>query len=137
MAKHLTANDVEVVVNLIRGWNEGKLTWDAICDSSAQLIGKRPSRQSLNANQNIKDAYLAKKKGHKVGVSKPSQPSSLEVASQRIDNLQAKVYELEEKNRVLLERLVKWQYNAYKYGLQEHQLNEPLPNIDRERTETK
>ncbi len=29
---------------------------------------------------------------------------------------------------------VVWQYNAYKYDVEEHQLNEPLPKIDRERT---
>jgi len=39
------------------------------------------------------------------------------------------------KNDALLEQFVKWQYNAYKNGVKEHQLNEPLPRIDRERTE--
>jgi len=34
----------------------------------------------------------------------------------------------------LLEQFVVWQYNAYKHGIKEHQLNAPLPRIDRERT---
>lgn len=62
-------------------------------------------------------------------------PSSLSVAAQRIARLQTEIYELKMQNDALLEQFVKWQYNAYKHGLKEHQLNADLPRIDRERTE--
>jgi len=48
--------------------------------------------------------------------------------------LQSENEMLKRKNDALLERFVKWQYNAYKNGLTEAQLEEPLPRIDRERT---
>jgi hypothetical protein len=42
---------------------------------------------------------------------------------------------LKKKNAALLEQFVKWQYNAYKHGMTEAKLNEPMPMIDRERTD--
>ena len=62
-------------------------------------------------------------------------PSSLAVAAQRIARLQTENDALRLKNDALLEQFVKWQYNAYKHGVKEHQMNAELPRIDRERTE--
>ncbi len=56
------------------------------------------------------------------------------MAVERIKNLESKVQRLEEQNRALMEQFVVWQYNAYKHGIKEHQLNEALPRIDRDRT---
>ena len=33
------------------------------------------------------------------------------------------------------QQFVIWQYNAYKHGMKEHQLNAPLTKIDRERSD--
>lgn len=62
-------------------------------------------------------------------------PSSLAVAALRIARLQTENDALRSRNDALLEQFVKWQYNAYKYGVKEHQMNADLPRIDRERTE--
>lgn len=135
MAKHLTKQDIDAVVNLILGWEDEKLTWDAICEASEAIVGKKPTRQSLCINALIKDAYSARKSGIKQrGVDKP-KPSNLNVAADRIARLNAENDMLKKKNSVLLEQFVVWQYNAYKYGLTEVKLNEPLPEIDRERSE--
>jgi hypothetical protein len=64
-------------------------------------------------------------------------PSSLTVAAQRIARQQCKIDELTAINAGLLEQFVKWQYNAYKRGMTEDQLNQPLTRIDRERTDKK
>jgi len=89
----------------------------------------------LYANKVIREAYKSKKNTLKVkGVIKP-KPSSLNEAAQRISRLQSEVDTLKMKNDALLEQFVIWQYNSYKYGVKEHQLNEPLPRIDSERTE--
>lgn len=135
MAKHLKKSDIEAIVNFIRGWSTEKLTWDDICDEAAKIIGYAPTRQTLNAHSQIKDAYTAKKNGVKIHGSRTAMPSSLAAAAQRIARLQSVIDELTENNHALLEQLVKWQYNAYKHGLKEHQLNEDLPRIDRERTD--
>lgn len=135
MAKHLKQADIDAIVNVIRGWPTDKLTWESICEASAKVIGQAPTRQTLNAHAAIKDAYSAKKRGLKVQGPKTAMPSSLAVAAQRISRLQTENDELKLKNDRLLEQFVRWQYNAYKHGLKEHQLNAELPRIDRERTE--
>ena len=135
MAKHLTKRDVEAILNIIHGHDNDKLTWEGICEASEEVVGKKPTRQSLYANETIRDAYKAKKSSLKVkGLTKP-KPSSLNAAADRIARLQSEVDTLKMKNDALLEQFVVWQYNSYKYGVKEHQLNEPLPRIDRERTE--
>jgi len=135
LAKHLTKRDIEAILNIIHAHDDDKLTWEGICVASESVVGKKPTRQSLYANESIREAYKAKKASLKLkGPSKP-KPSSLSAAADRIARLQSEVDTLKKKNDALLERFVIWQYNAYKYGVKEHQLNEPLPRNDRERTE--
>lgn len=135
MAKHLKAADIDAIVDIIRGWPTEKLTWESICEAAGKVIGKTPTRQTLNAHAPIKDAYTAKKSGVKVHGPRTAMPSSLAAAAQRIAHLRTENDELTKKNNALLEQFAKWQYNAYKHGLKEHQLNAELPRIDRERTE--
>lgn len=136
MAKHLTDDDVEAIINIIDGWKSEKITWEDLCKACAPVVGKIPTRQSLNGNKEIKEAYLAKKKGLKIQAPRTPLPSSLAVAADRIARLQGENERLKERNSILLEQFTKWQYNAYKHGLKEWQLNEPLPRIDRERSES-
>lgn len=135
LAKHLTKADVEAIIDIIQGWGDSKLTWEAICQSASEVVGKKPTRQSLNSNEPIREAYEVKKKGLKIHGPRVATPSSLKVAAERIAKQQSEIDTLKAKNSALLEQFVKWQYNAYKYGLKEHQLNETLPRIDRERTD--
>ena len=135
MAKHLTKMDVEAILNIIHAWKDGKLTWEGICEASAPVIGKTPTRQSLNANKFIKEAYSSKKSSLKLHEPVIPKPSSLTIAADRIARLQSEIEVLKRKNSALLEQFVIWQYNAHKYGIKEHQLNEPMPRIDRERTD--
>ena len=135
MAKHLTQTDVEAIISIIYAWKDEKLTWEGICEASESIIGKNPTRQSLNANKLIKEAYSSKKSTIKMSGIVVSKPSNLNMASDRIGRLQSEIESLKRKNSALLEQFVIWQYNAYKYGMKEYQLNEPMPRIDRERTE--
>jgi len=79
-------------------------------------------------------AYEAKREGLRVRGPRGVTPSSLSVAAQRLSRQQSVIDELKAINAGLLERFVRWQYNAYKYGLTEQQLNAELPRIDRGRT---
>ena len=135
MAKHLTIRDVEAILNIIHAHDNDKLTWEGICEAAEAVVGKKPTRQSLSANESIKDAYKAKKASLKLKTPSKPKPSSLTAAADRIARLQSENETLKRKNDALLEQFVIWQYNAYKYGVKEHQLNQPLPRIDRERTE--
>ena len=135
MAKHLNRQDIEAIVNLIRGWNEPKITWAAICDEVEPLVGKRPTRQSLSAHEAITAAYQAKKDTLKRKLPAKPRPASLNAAASRIANLEAELAELKEQNRMYKQMFVLWQYNAYKHGMTESKLNAPMPKIDRERSD--
>lgn len=132
MAKHLNASEVDAIIKLILNWKGGRLTWDAICDSCQPLVGKRPTRQSLSKNSDIVAAYESVKAIQKAG-PQLRQPTSLQVAAGRIAGLESQNQRLREENRLLKQQFVLWQYNAYRRGLREHELNQPLPLIDRGR----
>lgn len=53
MARHLNKNDIAIIINVIVQWDEDKITWDGICETVESLIGKKPTRQSLNMNKDI------------------------------------------------------------------------------------
>ncbi|KWT10748.1 hypothetical protein [Pseudomonas amygdali] len=134
MAKHLTARDIELLVGLIDGWN-GKLTWDAVCDEAKGLIGTRPTRQTLNAHARIKSAFGDKKVQQKVGFKPKKRPESLAIAEQRIHRLDSENHRLKAENNRLIERFVRWQYNAQIRGISQAVLDAPLPEIDRDSAE--
>lgn len=134
MAKHLTARDIELLVGLIDGWN-GKLTWDALCDEAESLIGTRPTRQTLNAHPRIKSAFGDKKIQQKTGFKPTKRPQSLAIAEQRIYRLESENQRLMAENDRLLERFVRWQYNAQKRGISQAVLDAHLPEIDRDSAE--
>lgn len=134
LAKHLTKRDIEAIINIIHANNGDKITWESICEQSEEVIGKKPTRQSLYSNKAVREAYKSKKATLKLrGATKP-KPSNLTAAADRIVRLQSENEMLKRRNDNLLEQFVVWQYNAYKHGLSEEQLNMPLPRIDRERT---
>lgn len=80
-------------------------------------------------------AYQTKKRALKGRGPKNPRPASLSIAADRIVNLESEVEELKEENRRYRQQFVIWQYNAYKHGMKEHQLNAPLTKIDRERSD--
>lgn len=134
MAKHLTNRDIELLVGLIDGWN-GKLTWDALCDQAEGLIGTRPTRQTLNAHARVKSAFLDKKTQQKSGFQPTKRPASLAIAEQRIQRLESENQRLKTENGLLLERFIRWQYNAQLRGLSQVALDAALPRVDRDSAE--
>lgn len=134
MAKHLTTKNIDALVALIDAW-EGKLTWEALCEEGAKWIGSRPTRQTLNAHERIKNAYLGRKASLKVGYIPSRRPASLSIAQQRIRRLESENGRLKAENDMLLEQFVRWQYNAYKHGMSKAKLDASLPPIDRNSSE--
>ena len=131
MAKHLTSKDIAILINLIDSW-EGKLGWEVLCDAVAPLIGARPTRQTLSSHSQVKAAFGQKKQQQKSGFVATKRPASLNIAEQRIGRLESESSRLRAENSALLERFIKWQYNAYKHGVSKEKLDAELPVIDRE-----
>lgn len=134
MAKHLTTIDIKKILAVIDGWSD-KLAWDTLCDELVNVIGTRPTRQTLNANISVKEAFLQKKARLKAGAPVLKQPQSLKIAAQRIKRLEEQNARLENENARLLEQFVVWQYNAYSHGITMEKLCNPLPEIDRDSSE--
>ncbi|MDC6491357.1 hypothetical protein EIG75_12595 [Pseudomonas syringae] len=136
MAKHLSPKDLDLIVSLIDGW-EGKFAWEALCDAIEPLIGTRPTRQTLNSHEKIKSAFTHHKGRLKSGFVSTKRPASLSIAEQRIRRLEAENNRLERENARLLERFMRWQYNAHKFNVSEDKLDAPLPFVDRDSSEGK
>lgn len=130
MAKHLTIKDIAILINLIDSW-EGKLGWETLCDAVAPLIGARPTRQTLSSHSQVRAAFGQKKQQHKMGLDASKRPASLSIAEQRIGRLERENDRLKAENSALLERFIKWQYNAYKHGMSKEKLDAALPVNDR------
>lgn len=136
MAKHLSAKDLDLIVTLIDAW-EGKLGWEALCDAIEPLVGSRPTRQTLNSHERIKSAFTHQKTRLKSGFVSTKRPASLSIAEQRIRRLEAENHRLERENERLLERFMRWQYNAHKFNVSADKLDAPLPFVDRDSSEAK
>lgn len=134
MAKHLSSKDLDLIVKLIDGCEE-KLTWEGLCDAVEPLIGSRPTRQTLYSHERIKSAFTHQKARLKSGFVSTKRPASLSIAEQRIRRLEAAIYRLERENANLLERFMRWQYNAHKHNVSQEKLDAPLPFVDRNSSE--
>nr|WP_199048073.1 hypothetical protein [Dyella sp. ASV24] len=135
MSAHLKPREVDIIIECIRRWPEAKITWATICAEAKLLIGRAPARQTLCANDKIMTAYRAKRDDLRFRSPHISLPSSLAIAAQRVARKDVEIQELRALTNALLERFVRWQYNAYKHGMTEAQLEADLPRIDRGRTD--
>jgi len=133
MSRHLTARDIEAILGLIDGWRDRKLQWRPLQNAIEERLGFRPTRQTLSAHDRIRLAYQQRRKGPTQ--AGPAPTSGEAVLKARLDRLQAECARLRNENRVLMEQLVRWQYNGECHGLGLDTLNRPLPGIDRERTD--
>lgn len=124
-APPMTQERVTGIVALIDGW-KGPLTWEALCEAFGRETGARYTRQALNKYVEIKSAYAAYN-------SKPT-PHNVEKMSksaQKILKLERRITELEATRDILLEKFVRWSYNASTRNLDEQFLDQPLFRINR------
>ncbi len=130
MAKHLNQKDVDLIKGILDGW-QGKLSWNALVDEYMCRTGVLATRQKLSRSVQVANAFKDRKAQLSTGLPKVSTPQTLKQAGQRIERLTSQVNRLTKENERMLDQFRIWQYNAYKHGLNDDQLNEPLPRIDR------
>lgn len=125
-APNLNEERIETIVAIIRGW-QGRLTWQALCETVARRVGARYTRQALHNHTRIRAAYEVYRQE-----ARPSAPNErLSAAERRVLELQREIRELEKVRDTLLEKFARWSYNASLRGLDENFLDQPLPRIDR------
>jgi hypothetical protein len=134
----LSPNDIDYIVNLLTSWR-GKLTWELVVDKVAAVLGRSYTRQALDAHVEIKRAFdLAKRRtreGKRVDPLSPHVSPELATALDCVETLRAEVALLRQERNGFLETFATWLYNARNRGLSERDLNQPLPAIERHRSD--
>jgi hypothetical protein len=130
MAKHLKPEDVEQILTLIDSF-EHDLNWERLVSACNADLGIKTTRQALSRKDRIKDAFNLRKKALKSNSGRYyARPNSLDLAHQRLDRIAQENERLKLENQRLIERFIKWQYNAALRGVTEDMLDRPLPRID-------
>ncbi|MFV8451795.1 hypothetical protein ACNO65_17305 [Vibrio campbellii] len=136
MAKHLTDKDISNVCELLDDWpTDAKLTWDRLVEAVAHDYKLTTTRQTLQKQARIKNAFSEVKaivSGNtpKAATRNRHLPSSLKAAAEQLEKKERTIKRLEAENNRLLEQFHTWLYNANQHGLTFEQLNEPLPAKD-------
>lgn len=123
MAKHLTAKDIKIAVNLIREW-EGKLTWSGLVDKMESVAGIKTTRQTLSSHEAITSAYQAIKKP---SIKASPKPASLAMATKAIASRDREIIILRNQVKRYEEQFARWLYNANKRQVSIEMLNQELP----------
>jgi hypothetical protein len=133
----LSPGDIDVVINLLTGW-QGRLTWEMLVDKVAAVLGRSYTRQALDAHVDVKRAFdLAKKRareGKRPGAAPYASPE-LAAALDRMEGIKAEVALLKHERSGFLETFATWLYNARNRGLSEGDLNQPMPAVERHRSD--
>ncbi len=131
-ARRLSDADIDKAVRLLDGWT-GKLTWARFLAVLATEIGHLYTKPAMHKHARIIVAWdaarqrLAEAKAE-VGAESVGDAAIAE-ASRKIARLRAQVARLEQENRDLLERFVRWSHNAARAGLSPEQLDAELPRV--------
>lgn len=135
MAKHLTDKDISNVCELLDDWpTDAKLTWDRLVEAVLHDYKLTTTRQTLQKQARIKNAYKEVKvivSGNApkaVAARDRHLPSSLKVAADQLEKKERTIARLEAENSRLLEQFHTWLYNATRRGVTIEQLNEALEN---------
>lgn len=135
---NLTPADVQKIVGILDGWT-GKLTWDLLVDTVEGLLTVRYTRQALDKHEQVKLAFGVRKKAlteaSDSGAWAPADSPQLDATELTIVRLKGENGRLEAENQRLLEKFARWAYNAHTRGLAEGVLDQPLPPVDRDRTD--
>lgn len=127
--RKMESNDVDDIVELLRKWKHRPLRWDRLREqvSGTLLNGDKPwSRQSLQANERIKIAWLAAKR-RLAGRERPAydadgtDPSAVERLEIALAELQTRYENLAVRHRQLI-------YNAAMLPGGTRLLLDPLPD---------
>lgn len=128
-SRNLSAADVTVVLELLDGWS-GRLSWELLIEQVERRLLFRYTRQALHGHEQIASAFKVTKlriRGliGRAPVEDPALQKSLEVNAR----LQAQVLRLETENELLIQKFVRWAYNAHLRGVGEQDLERPLPSM--------
>ena len=129
-APNLAGDQLETIVRII-GRLPGKPTWADVIKAVRDQLGASYTRQALHMHKSVLLAFQARKGGD------PSKPEIRPVsarskaAQNKLRRLEDELERLRKRETALLERFMRWAYNAHAHGMTETMLDCPLPKIER------
>jgi hypothetical protein len=122
---------------MLDGWESGeRLTWERLVVRVEEFLRHRWTRQTLEANPDIKAAYLRQRDREIAGKPAPKPKDPVEVVQKRqVDALNAEIASLKRTLAGYEERFVRYEYNAYRAGITSEQLGKEIDKPDRGRTD--
>jgi hypothetical protein len=132
-APRLSASDIERAVRLLDGWT-GKLTWDRYLAVLQIEIGHLYTKPGMRKHARVLNAWdMAQRRlaegSREVGPRKGGD-AAIAASHRRVATLRAENARLEQENRDLLERFLRWSYNAIAAGLTPERLDASLVGAD-------
>lgn len=122
MSRYITQEHEDDMCVYLAEWQTGrygkKLTWAIL----SKAFGY--SRQALSGNKRIKTLYDETKAVLRDAVS---QIDVLQEVTAEHGQLKKQVAELETQNDALMQKYLRWQFNAERLGISIEQLNAPIP----------
>lgn len=125
-AKNISQAMVASIRLMLDEW-EGELTWQKLIAEIANQSGQIYTRQALN--RHVGDAF-SRRKGFLLETAKASNAGGdpkLVAALKKVSTLEVEKVRLENENKNLLEKFVRWAYNAHTRGIGPEILDRPLP----------
>lgn len=131
MRQHLTPKEEALIIKLIEGWSEPKLTWPLLVEACKTKLNIHRVRQSLMALPAVKMAMESRKVALKTPPEKSGWIKDIHKANERIEKLTEANQQLKAVNQQLLERFLIWQANADMHGISQAMLDRPLIQFKR------
>jgi hypothetical protein len=129
-ARRLNDADIEKAVRLLDAWSD-KLTWDRFLAVLATEVGHLYTKPGLRKHGRLVNAWeMAQARlrdSTKRSGARGNGDAAIAHACNRIASLEAENARIEQENRDLLERFVRWSYNATIHGLAPEQLDREIP----------
>jgi hypothetical protein len=137
--KNIDEATTATIIGILDGWG-GKLSWDLLTEAVCAHLGHRYTRQALDANERISNAYKTHRgrlRGKAPEELNREMSPEVRMLHESNERLKAENSRLLAENRAYLETFTNWAYNAANRGLTEAYLNTPLPRVDKEQTREK
>ena len=132
MAAQLTPDQIDGIVRLLETWPaDTALTWEALRRLVRARLALTHTRQTLAQHDAVACAYRAAKASLRARAAECGGNRDLYPL---VCRLRVTIDRLEAELALCQQRLVRWQYNAYKHGLKKRDLEAPVPTVDRGRT---